>query len=323
MAITVGYDIIGDIHGEQAKLVALLEKLGYKRSDGVWRHSTRQVIFVGDFIDRGPEQLRTVDLVRAMVDSGSALAVMGNHEFNAIAWFTRKPGSDDYLRTRVGSKGEDNRAQHRKFLDEVEGSPKHAEIIDWFKTLPLWLDLPGLRVIHACWHQPSIDYMRPKLESGGRLNFELMIEATREPPEAEKDSLEPSVFKAVEILLKGLEIPLPDGVSFRDKDGRLRKRTRVRWWDDAATTYRKAAMLSGAKVELPDVPIPVHATIKYESEKPVFFGHYWFAGHETPAPANLRLACLDYSAAKGGPLVAYRWHGESILNAASFVSATA
>jgi hypothetical protein len=42
-------------------------------------------------IDRGPKQLATVDLVRRMVEAGSARGVMGNHEFNAIAWATPDP----------------------------------------------------------------------------------------------------------------------------------------------------------------------------------------------------------------------------------------
>jgi hypothetical protein len=46
-----------------------------------------------------------------------------------------------------------NRKQHAAFLGEVDDKPAlHAEIIDWFLTLPLWLDLPELRVVHACWH---------------------------------------------------------------------------------------------------------------------------------------------------------------------------
>jgi len=93
-----GYDIIGDIHGCSQTLVALLEKLGYRKKDGIYRHPSRTVIFLGDFIDRGPHQREVIETVRPMVDSGAALAVMGNHEFNAIAWATRHPETADYLR---------------------------------------------------------------------------------------------------------------------------------------------------------------------------------------------------------------------------------
>jgi hypothetical protein len=36
-----------------------------------------------------------------------------------------------------------------------EGSDTHAVAVDWCKTLPLGLDLGGLRVVHACWHAAS------------------------------------------------------------------------------------------------------------------------------------------------------------------------
>ena len=63
-----------------------------------------------------------------------------------------------------------------------------------------------------------MDYLAPTLLSGQRPSVELIAAATREPEdESEKDSPEPSIFKAVELLTKGMEIPLPNGYSFRDK----------------------------------------------------------------------------------------------------------
>jgi hypothetical protein len=69
---------------------------------------------------------------------------------------------------------------------------------------------------------------------------------------------------------------------------------------------------------LPDIPIPDSARIGYASDTPVFFGHYWWKGN--PAPLADHVACVDYSAGSGGPLVAYRWDGESVLQARNFVS---
>ena len=122
----------------------------------------RQAIFVGDFIDRGPAQVRSVQIVRRMVDAGAALAVMGNHELNAIAWHTpdpRRPGQYSTV-TRHAKWGEKNRKQHAAFLAEVEDNPTlHRELIDWFLGLPLWLELPELRVVHACWHPAFIPWL--------------------------------------------------------------------------------------------------------------------------------------------------------------------
>ena len=110
-----GYDIIGDVHGEADALIRLLDKLGYEDIDGCWQHPSRQVIFLGDFIDRGPEQKRVLESVMPMVQSGKALAVMGNHEFNALAFHT-PDGEGGWLRPHT----EKNTDQHQAFLDEFQ-----------------------------------------------------------------------------------------------------------------------------------------------------------------------------------------------------------
>ncbi len=316
----MNYDIIGDIHGHAEALKALLVDMGYHEQRGAWRHADRTAVFVGDFIDRGPRQVDSVDLVRRMVDAGSAQAILGNHEFNAIAWFLPDPNQPgEYLRSHHSPRyGEKNFRQHQAFLNEVVGTPKHREIIDWFLTLPLWLDLEGIRVVHACWHPRFMKYLVRWLADGNRLTSELMVEATREPADdREKDNPEPSVFKAIETLTKGIEIPLPGDHKFKDKDGYERRRVRTQWWDSEAVSYRQAALLDESlRKSLPDAPIPEHVRIGYEGEKPLFFGHYWFTG--TPVRCTERVACVDYSIALGGKLVAYRWDGEPVVDPSKF-----
>lgn len=65
--------------------------VGYRDNGGTWRHPSRSVVFVGDLIDRGPKQLATVDLVRRMVEAGSARCVMGNHEPPHLCKSSRSP----------------------------------------------------------------------------------------------------------------------------------------------------------------------------------------------------------------------------------------
>jgi Calcineurin-like phosphoesterase len=60
--------------------------LDYSEIGGIFRHPERRVIFVGDFIDRGPEQREVLRIAHSMCEAGSASAVLGNHEFNAIGW---------------------------------------------------------------------------------------------------------------------------------------------------------------------------------------------------------------------------------------------
>jgi hypothetical protein len=131
----MNFDIVGDIHGQHGKLVDLLKLLGYRDQEGAWRHPERTAVFVGDLIDRGPHQVTSVELVRAMVEAGTARCILGNHEFNAIAWVTEDldlPG--EFLRQH-GKPG--NRAQHHAFLEEVEGTRRHPQIIAWFKDVAL------------------------------------------------------------------------------------------------------------------------------------------------------------------------------------------
>ncbi|MFO1315661.1 MAG: metallophosphoesterase [Burkholderiales bacterium] len=305
----MGHDIIGDIHGHADKLTALLRTLGYRHRLGAWRHPERTAIFVGDVVDRGPGQLDTIHIVREMLDAGTGQAVMGNHEFNAIAWYMPDPECDgEHLRRRIPH----NRKQHAAFLRETEHDPvRHAELVRWFLTLPLWLELPGLRVIHACWHPGHMAEIEPRLKPGRRLDPALVVAGSR------RGSVE---YRAIEGLLKGLEIALPPGAAFHDKEGKRRHHVRVRWWDRAADTYRKAAILGSPEEEaaLPDTPIPDAARLGYYDEIPVFFGHYWWYG--IPEPLSPHAACVDYGAGMGRSLVAYRWEGESVLRKEAFVS---
>lgn len=319
----MGYDIIGDIHGQADMLEALLKKMGYCHDGQCYRHDSRRVIFVGDFIDRGPQQLKTLELARPMIDTGAALAVMGNHELNAICWHTPDPDRPgEHLRPRTGSLGEKNRKQHEAFLAEVgEDSATHADIIRWFKALPLWLDLPGLRVVHACWHPRYMNWLKANghVDEQGCLLEDRYPAASREPSsEDEKDSPEPSVFKAVETVAKGIEASLPNGVTFKDAQGVERNRARVRWWTGPGDSWEKSTLLYGGDPgSLPDTKPPARLWPALPEDKPIFFGHYWLKGRpEIQAP---NIACVDYSAGKGGDLVAYRWRGESRLTKGGFV----
>ena len=58
------FDLIGDLHGQAQRLRRLLATLGYRETDGAYRHPQRQALFVGVFIDRGPVQRETVAIAR-------------------------------------------------------------------------------------------------------------------------------------------------------------------------------------------------------------------------------------------------------------------
>ena len=114
-----GYDIIGDVHGCAEELEDLLDNLDYVEVNGVYQHKDgeRSVIFVGDLIDRGPGQVRVLELVRRMVEAGSAQIVLGNHEFNAIGFATPNPEEPgEFMRRHT----KENVKQHQAFLTQLD-----------------------------------------------------------------------------------------------------------------------------------------------------------------------------------------------------------
>ena len=299
------YDIIGDIHGHAQKLEALLLQMGYvPEGEGYRAPQGRQAVFLGDLIDRGPHQLRVLQIVRRMVDAGHARCIMGNHEFNAIGWATPDPAQPGQALRAHSPK---NLAQHAAFLEQVsEGSALHAELIEWFRTLPPFLDLGGIRVCHAWWDPERIAYLGERFwdSSGARMCDAFLVDAHRKPSRA---------YDAIEGVCKGLELKLPGLSYFVDHEGHKRTDVRCRWWNHAAQTYRDYAIVGpGPADDVPDDALPTGHPAPALDGAPVFVGHYWMDG--TPKVQSTKLACLDFSAAKRGPLAAYRWDGESELS---------
>lgn len=316
-----GYDIIGDIHGCASQLEALLTELGYEMTEGTgeYRHPDRQAIFVGDLIDRDEEQLRVLEVVKAMVEAGSAQIVMGNHEFNALAYHTEWPvGSGQYLRSRSPK----HTGQHQEFLDQLDADQQRY-YLDWFATFPLWLDLGGLRVVHACWHDASIAVVQQLCGSAAPFADQVHL--------ADANTKGHPLYDAIENLLKGPEISLVDHgqPAYMDKDGNSRCEARIRWWDSEARTLRDATAMDGAFMtldgdpypQLPDLELRADArSYVYTGEVPVFYGHYWRQGKPEPQKDWAeRTACVDFSAVNpGGVLTAYRWSGETAINPVNY-----
>lgn len=297
------YDIIGDIHGHADTLEQLLQDLGYDNSKGYYSHPERKVIFVGDYIDKGPKIRETLDIVRAMADHQTAIALMGNHEFNAILYNTQD-SNGNYLRDH----NDKNNEQHACTLEQLGGiSETYIGYIEWFKTLPLYYEEKALRVVHACWDDQHIQFLRNTLPDD-RLSDQLLLQQYR------KDT---SLYEAIEVTLKGKELQMPEGLHFIDKYGHKRNELRIKWWlKPTNITYRQYSVEEYDT--LTDDIIPedlISSNIPYaETEKPVFFGHYWLKGDAPASVYERNVCCVDYSVANEGKLVAYRWNGEQNLD---------
>ncbi len=299
------YHIIGDIHGQAKKLEGLLRQLGYRKNGNGYRHPVASTIFLGDFIDRGRENGRVLEIVQDMVASGQARAIMGNHEFNAVCYHTMS--GDEPLRCRDDT----TTRQHATFLDEFGfDTAATRKAISWFRSLPLFIEQEGFRAIHACWHQKELDSL--PLNPDNTLPARLYTESCSK---ANGTSL------AIKTVLKGTTVPLPAGTAFKDKDGYKRRKIRTRWWLDGQQTYRDLMMTQDPIPEtVREQQLRVAACYR-ATDPPVFIGHYWLTGK--PALQQHNICCLDYSAGKDGPLIAYRHTvGEPFSNARFIVGTT-
>lgn len=306
-----GYDLIGDIHGCAHTLRLLLEEMGYSRVNGVYQHRRRQAIFIGDIVDRGPRVREALHIVRDMVERGSAQVVMGNHEYNALGYSTRsRPGSETrYLRAHT--------PRHNRLiaetLDQFAAYPHEwNEFLEWFYTLPLFLEIEHFRVVHACWDDQLIQAF--KQTYGGNLIDEDFLHAS-----TVKGSF---AGRVMDRLLRGTDMSLPDGASITSKDGFVRRFFRTKFWADDPKTYADIAFQPDplppeiASRELTTTECK-HLLTYGADQPPVFVGHYWMSG--VPKPLKSNVVCLDYSAVKYGKLVAYRMDGERQLSAEKFV----
>lgn len=306
-----GYDLIGDVHGCALSLEMLLERLGYSKQNGFYRHPKRQAIFLGDIVDRGPRIREALHIVREMVEVGSAQIVMGNHEYNFLCYCTPgRPGSGlEYLREHT--------PRHLRILNETleqfaSYPAEQDEFLRWMSRMPLYLEFDHFRVVHACWAQDLIDRFAEKYPDHCITEDFLHRSAVQGTME----------WTFMDRLLRGTHLRLPNDEVMISKDGFRRHFFRTKFWAESPQYY--------ADVVFQPDPLPAHIArtelteqdysdlIHYgRSEKPLFIGHYWREG--VPEPITDNIACLDYSAVKFGKLVAYRFDGEQVLSRDKFI----
>lgn len=293
-----GFDIIGDVHGYYDKLEGLLLKLGYHKLNDGFVHDHRLPIFVGDLIDRGPKQLQTVNTVRYMVEHKQALCIMGNHEFNAISYFTK-----DIDGKPLRALSTIHKDPHYSFLETVgDNSATHKNIIQWFKSLPIYLKLDKLCIVHACYDEQALKILQTQgLSDNNCLNDNLIYQANIKGTD---------IHKAIEVICKGPELNLPDNKFFIDKDGKKRNEVRIKWWLTQASSFKELAIIPNSNSnDFANININ-YTRAKYLDELQICIGHYWLNASNGIAKLSDNVICTDYSVAANGPLVAYRYYFE-------------
>jgi hypothetical protein len=266
-------DVVGDVHGEIHALRDLLFRRLRYDEDG--RHAEgRRLVFVGDLGDRGPDSPGVVHLVRRLVENGRAQCVLGNHELGALRRTTDKPELSWLF-------PEAPPFRHHGILVEQETAHHECDsILRFFASLPVALERPDVRVVHACWESGMIDLVRHErdvLEVYQRHHDWLSSWLHgRTDMDAVERKLAYQNRNPIKLLTSGPEMRWPACVH-----GKKREEKRVPWWEWYGQT-----------------PLCV-------------FGHYWrglypgdedlhlFAGYEPNellGPGNA--FCVDLSAGK-------------------------
>lgn len=276
------YNIIGDIHGHAEELKKILNLLGYRENQNSFYHpNNHQAIFVGDLINRGPHSERVLDIVKNMHAYNQAKVVLGNHEFRLIQQYFINPASID---------------------------SELMKYVSWLKSLPLFLEMEDLRVVHAAWHFPSIDTL--KNES---LMDDQFIESTLEKNSEYK--------RAVRAILQGIKIPIPENIKYFDRFGINRKKARIKWWEGNKREYNGTNLLPSNK-SLENTTFEASAEVQPivypKNDRPVFFGHYCLPPEEGKVHENL--VCVDGCVTFSKELWAYQYdckkiHAQSLISA--------
>lgn len=119
--------VIGDVHGCYDELCELFEKIEKHHGDYDYK-----LIFVGDYVDRGPKSKEVVDFIMKMQKRGH-VALMGNHEDMLL------DGDFTYAEATL-------RSFNSKLIPLME-LPDY--VTDWMRTLPKYYEDDTIIVAHA------------------------------------------------------------------------------------------------------------------------------------------------------------------------------
>ncbi|HEY3448759.1 MAG TPA: metallophosphoesterase [Myxococcales bacterium] len=145
---------VGDVHGDFEALERLLGLLPPLEP-------TDTLVFLGDYVDRGPHSAKVVELLRHDLPQrtpAKVVALKGNHEdawlrvVKSGGWpeFSIPPGNGCLacLRSFTGSTRQGEIADD-EFLPMLEGKFLPPEVVEWFGSLPYWYEDSNAIYVHA------------------------------------------------------------------------------------------------------------------------------------------------------------------------------
>lgn len=146
IAVERPFAAIGDIHGCEDQLVRLSKKL---TNDA----PTAELVFVGDYIDRGEKSAEVLRRLMDMRDT-NATFLLGNHERMCLDFIDNpEEKGARWLRhgglQTVASFGVSGSAQDPVALRNQMVEAMGDEMIDWLRTLPLTYKNGNVYAVHA------------------------------------------------------------------------------------------------------------------------------------------------------------------------------
>jgi hypothetical protein len=232
-------DIVGDVHGEIDALRSLMSGLGYA-ADGKHREG-RQLVFVGDLTDRGPDSPAVVDLVSSLVDAGRGQCVLGNHDLNILLGHSKLENKWFFGEEFLAADG-------RPVPQRLADDDIRFRVLQFFTTLPLALARDDVRVVHACWNDEMIERAR---QANNTTDFfarcEEQVESERGYAELDPvdQGLRQQNHSPVKLLTSGPEQRTQSPV---DSGGKIRNEKRVVWWPE----YSDAAFCVFGHYSIPE-----------------------------------------------------------------------
>lgn len=130
--------VVGDIHGCYDEWLKLKEQI---------ENYDKQAKFtlIGDIVDRGPKVMEMIDwAIKNVTPSGKYQMVLGNHEDMLIEWAKQyyHVNKTDYTKSQLYKDFEDTNYDFKQRLIDYDVTDDYVlKIIDFFKSLPLYIDL--------------------------------------------------------------------------------------------------------------------------------------------------------------------------------------
>ncbi len=139
--------MVGDIHGAHDKLRAILLRAGLIDFEGNWAAADARMVFLGDYLDRGPKGVEVIGLIRrleaqARRSGGEVTALLGNHE---VMFLAARLFRHDDPQDRLGF----HQYWQRNGGQERDLRLLTPEDLTWLMGLPVMTVLDGWLMIHA------------------------------------------------------------------------------------------------------------------------------------------------------------------------------